>query len=112
MTGIEKLRDISENLTSAVILSAILQNKKKVSVPAKIFDDILNKIQLWPNDFLTSSTGEGHLAISYDKDLDEISFQLSRSEDDITISNLISYMCMRNRTEFGHVNHDSPLYKK
>jgi len=106
-----KMHNLFRVLNSSVILSAILKEHGMLSVPANSFDDLLNKVQMWPNDYLTQNDGEGHMAIYYNKENDTIEFQLGRSKDGIERKNGTNYMCMRNSAVFGYVNHDSPRYK-
>ncbi|NDB59973.1 hypothetical protein EB001_16220 [bacterium] len=112
MSGnIYKVNDIFGSLNSAVALSAILKHHGKLSVPLEEFDSLLNKVQLWPNDYLTLNDGEGHMSISYNHEKNTIDFELGRSQDGIDRGNPAGYTCMRNIAEFGYVNHDSPRYK-
>lgn len=111
-----KIDDIMRSLNSSVVLSAVLKHYGIVSIPIKEFDDLINKIQMWPNDYLTQNFGEGHMMIEYNHKTDSLDFSLGRSghfvESNKEKDSLIrSFICLRNRAEFGYVNHDSPRYK-
>jgi len=112
-----KINNIFSKLNAPIILSAILKQYKTISVPANSFDDLLNKVQMWPNDYLTQNDGEGHVMMFYNKNNKTIEFELARSGEGIKKDGLLGYTCIRNvsfppgKPNIDYVNYNSVMYK-
>lgn len=105
----EELETIFNNLRATSAFVAILKHNGKLSVPAKMFDELLNE-QVWPNDFIYKNGSA--MCITYDKESDEFGFELMYEDDGYKPDNAIGFQCTRGNLEVGHIDYDSPLYKK
>ena len=74
----KELRIIFENLRATTAFVAILKHNGKMTIPAKMFDELLTE-QKWPNDFITNNGSA--MCITYDKELDEFGFELMYEDD-------------------------------
>lgn len=105
-----KAVDIYNKLNGDVLLCAILEHYKEITLPLEIFDDLINKVQIWPNDYVAQHGS--FYSVSYDEENNSMKFQLGYYEDTKYLKNSIGSGCIRNRSEVGFVNHDSPRYRK
>ena len=105
----KELKTIFENLRATTALVAILKHQGKTSVPAEMFDELLNE-QIWPNDFITKNGSA--MCITYDKDLKEFGFELMYEDDGIKPENAIGFQCTRGNLEVGFIDYNSPYYRK
>jgi len=100
---------IAEQLSGTSTLVAILDHYGKLTVPRKNLMELAEVEQIWPNDFISNHGSS--MAITYDKQKDEVGFELRYISDNNHPEDLIAYTCTRNSSNVGFVDHDSPLYK-
>jgi hypothetical protein len=100
---------ITEKLAGTNTLVAILEHHGKLTVPRKNLMELIEIEQVWPNDFIYNHGAS--MAITYNKETDEMGFELMYSSDNTHPHDLVAYACTRNATEVGFVYHDSEVYK-
>ena len=105
----DQLKTVFENLRATAALVGILKNQGKISVPAKVFEELLNE-QVWPNDFI-SNNGSA-MCVTYDKLADEFGFELMYEDDGYRPENAIGFQCTRGNLEVGFIDYNSPYYRK
>jgi hypothetical protein len=105
----EELEKIFERLRATTVFVAILKNYGKISLPTKIFKELLND-QIWPNDFITNNGSS--MCITYNKELDEFGFELMYKDDGYNPKDSIGFQCTRGFLEVGDIDYNSPFYKK
>lgn len=106
----EKIKNIFDNIRADSALVAILEYLNKVYIPIDRFEDLINKEQVWPNDYIYNHGAS--MAICYDEEKRLVSFELKYSDDEDHPKNLIGYQCTRNVSDVGFIDHNSPLYRK
>jgi hypothetical protein len=100
---------ITEKLSGTNTLVAILEHHGKITVPRKNLMELAEVEQIWPNDFIYNHGAS--MAITYNKETDEMGFELKYSSDNDHPADLVAYACTRNAANVGFVDHDSPVYK-
>ncbi len=100
---------IAQTLAGNSTLVAILEHHGKLTVPRKNLMELVHVEQTWPNDFIYNHGSS--MAITYDKETDEMGFELRYSSDGDHPKDLVAYICTRNSAHVGFVDHNSPLYK-
>lgn len=100
---------ITEKLAGTNTLVAILEHHGKLTVPRKNLMELIEVDQIWPNDFIYNHGAS--MAITYNKETDEMGFELMYSSDNTHPADLVAYACTRNATHVGFVDHDSKVYK-
>lgn len=100
---------IFKNLRATSAFVAILKHYGKMTVPAKMFEDLLNE-QIWPNDFIYKNGSS--MCVTYDRNLNEFGFELMYEDDGYKPDDAIGFQCTRGNLEVGHIDYDHPLYKK
>jgi hypothetical protein len=103
------LKKIFKNLRATAAFVGILKHQGKVTIPANIFKELLND-QVWPNDFI-SNNGSA-MCITYDEKTDEFGFELMYEDDGYRPKNSIGFQCTRGNLEVGHIDYNSPYYRK
>jgi hypothetical protein len=109
MMNSEDLKTIFENLRATSAFVAILKHQGKVSVPAEMFEELLND-QVWPNDFI-SNNGSA-MCVTYDSNTNEFGFELMYEDDGYKPDDAIGFQCTRGNLEVGFVDYNSPYYRK
>jgi hypothetical protein len=105
----DEIKTIFENLRATSAFVAILKHQGKISIPANILKELLNK-QEWPNDFITNNGSA--MCVTYDKDLNEFGFELMYEDDGYRPNNAIGFQCTRGNLEVGFIDYNSPYYRK
>jgi hypothetical protein len=100
---------ISEKLAATNTLVAILEHYGKLTVPRKNLMELIEVEQIWPNDFIYNHGSS--MAVTYNPNTDEMGFELRYRMDNDHPQDIVAYMCTRNQTRVGFVDHDSELYK-
>lgn len=109
MMNSQDLKTIFENLRATSAFVAILKHQGKVSVPAEIFEELLED-QVWPNDFI-SNNGSA-MCVTYDSSKNEFGFELMYEDDGYKPNDAIGFQCTRGNLEVGFVDYNSPYYRK
>ena len=91
------------------ILVAILKHNGKMTIPSDLFIDLFDE-QIWPNDYITKNGNS--MCVTYNKDTEEISFELMYEDDGYRPENTIAFICTRGNLDVGYVDYNHPLYKK
>jgi hypothetical protein len=100
---------ISDQLAGTNALTAILEHYGKLNVPRKNLMELIEIEQIWPNDFMYRHGSV--MAVTYNPDTDEMGFELRYLMDNDHPADLVAYICARNQTKVGDIDHDSPIYK-
>lgn len=103
-------RIIFEKLRATSALVAILKHYGKISVPRSMFNELLTNEQIWPNDFITNNGSA--MCVTYDEKTEEFGFELKYESDGDKPFNAIGFQCTRGNLEVGHIDYNSPFYRK
>ena len=105
----EELETILKNLRATSVFVALLKHNGKMSLPAKMFEELLNE-QVWPNDFIYNNGSS--MCITYDRESDEFGFELMYEDEGYRPENSVAFQCTRGNLEVGHIDYNDPRYKK
>lgn len=100
---------IFNNLAATNTLVAILEHHGKLTIPRKNLIELAEVEQKWPNDFIYKHGAS--MLVTYNPITDEMGFELRYLMDNDDPADIVGYMCTRNQTHVGFVDHDSPLYR-
>lgn len=100
---------IMENIRATSAFVAILKHYGELSVPKEIFEELIDKEQVWPNDFITNNGSS--MAIKYDPDSNSFSFKLEYLDEWDGNGEYTGHQCTRNMTDVGYVDYNSPYYR-
>lgn len=104
-----QLEEVFQRLRATSALVAILKHNGKLSVPASMFDELLNE-QVWPNDFITNNGSA--MCVTYNRETDEFGFELMYEDDGFKPDDALGFQCTRGNLEVGYIDYSSPFYKK
>lgn len=107
--NLKDLEDVVEKIKATTVLVAILKHHGKIKIPSNIFEELSNE-QIFPNDFITKNGSA--MCITYDKNTNEIGFELMYEDDGIRPENTLAFICTRGNLEVGNIDYNHPLYKK
>ena len=100
---------IFNKISATTIFSAILKQYGELRLPDNVFDDLVTEEQKFPNDFVTKNVAM--FVMRHDVDSGEFIFE-PRYPSQGNLPDQLGYLCVRGTTEVGHVDYDSPYYKK
>jgi hypothetical protein len=101
--------NIFNRISATTIFSAVLGHYGELRLPDNIFDDLLTEEQTFPNDFVTKNVAM--FVMRHDQSSGEFIFE-PRYPSEGNLRDQLGYLCVRGTTEVGHVDYDSPYYKK
>jgi hypothetical protein len=105
----QELENIFNNLRATTVFVALLKYHGKMSLPGKMFKELLDE-QIWPNDFIYKNGSA--MCVTYDQNTNEFGFELMYEDDGYKPDDAIGFQCTRGNLEVGHIDYNSPLYKK
>lgn len=106
--NIENIK-IFENLRATAVLVGILKHFGKINLPRNIFLELINK-QEWPTDFITNNGSM--MCVTYDEEKDSFGFEIRYMSDGEFPKNTLGFQCTRGNLEVGHIDYNSPYYRK
>lgn len=107
--SLKELENVVEKLKATTALVAILKHYGKIKIPSEMFKELSNE-QIFPNDFITINGSA--MCVTYDKDTDEVGFELMYEDDGIRPENTLAFICTRGNLDVGSIDYNHPLYKK
>lgn len=100
---------IFSNLAATNTLVALLEHYGKIMLPRKNLIELAAIEQVWPNDFIYRHGAT--MLVTYNPITDEMGFELRYKMDEDDPIDIVGYMCARNQTKVGDIDHDSPIYR-